>query len=91
MVESEVDIHRLSWSCEVVSGSYLDIPLSDIPCVRSGDPQDRAVDFGEFGPLEVWPVDIKGVLFPSVLEPKEFSGLSLVFFWIDVSGDIGHN
>ncbi len=67
----------------------LDVPSSKFPGRGSGLSHDLNVDQGEFWPFEVWPVDIKGVLFPSVLELEELSRTSLILVWIDVSGDIG--
>ncbi len=88
-MESKEEVHWLSWTWEVLCDVVLDIPSANVPGIRSGDPKDCAINLGELGPLEIWPIDIEGVLFPSVLESEELSRTSSILVWVDVSGDIG--
>ncbi len=73
----------------MVGGAILDVPSSELPGHGSGLSHDFSIDWGEFGPLKVWPINIEGVFFSSVLESEKFSRTSLFFVWVDVSGDIG--
>ncbi len=74
----------------MVSGAVFDVAPSEFPCGGSGCSQDFVVDWCQFWPLEIGPVDIEGVLFPLVLKPKEFPRGVLVFIGVDVSGNIRH-
>ncbi len=75
----------------MVSCLVFDISSSYVPSIGSGDAQDLTINVGEFRPLKVRAINIEGVLLPSVLEPEDFSGLLLIFIWVDVSWDVGGN
>lgn len=72
----------------MVRDAFFDISSLKVPCVGSGESQDLSIDWGEFWPLKIGAVGIKGVFFPLVLKPEEFSGSSLVFFGVNVCGDV---
>ncbi len=76
----------------MVCGAGLDIPSSDVPGIASGSAEDDSVDMGEFWPLKVGAVCIKGVLFPMVVESEELScSLLVVVEDMDVLGDVGYS
>ncbi len=73
----------------MIGGAILDISSSEFPGSGSGCSHDLSINWGELWPLEIGPIDIEGVLFPSVLKLEELPKGVLVFFGVDVLGNIG--
>lgn len=79
----EVLIHGFLGAGDEVAGSMvLNISPSEVPGVGSGNAKDLSVDWGEFRPLVIRAIWIKGVVPCSVLDPEELP-------WGDVVGDCG--